>query len=334
MYYICGMNEFSICIEYILLCHDYVTVPGLGTFTSQPHTSSYDTSDETLLPPYRQVAFNPDIQHDDDFFLTAMEQIYSLPREEAERKLGMWITDFSRTLADEGSLDFGSVGTFTTDGGKTLFSPTLAGITTPEYYALDTLHIQQIEAAGKTNSTPIIRTDAKSIIIRINKGLVANVAAACVAMLLFFSFSTKVGNTEPAMPQHATASGLFLPSNLTLSLMEKESAPAKPHTPKETKVETPATEPAVIPPATEEAKAEADYCIVMASAISRKNADNYVAVLQARGFDTARVMEGKVLRVVVGEYATEGEARSAARQMQRASEEYQYVWVYQSKSRQ
>jgi len=70
------------------------------------------------------------------------------------------------------------------------------------------------------------------------------------------------------------------------------------------------------------------YCIVMASAISKKNAENYVERLRSQGFNNPRVLStSKMTRVVVGNYASESEAYNVAEAMRRNSRELESVWI-------
>ncbi len=325
------MNEFPTCIEYLLLNHDHITVPGLGTFFAQPREAAYDAGEETMLPPRRQAGFDPAVQGQDGMLLLAICQIFGLLPAQAESKLAAWLADFSRTLADDGAVDFGSVGTFTRKDEQTLFAPTQAGITTPEYYALDTLHVPCL-GAGNEGTPPVIDTKGRHITIRVSKGIAAYAAAACVAAVLFFSFSTTVSNTEPTAPSQASVGTLFVPSNLTPAPIAAEAEPQAARV-------APVVEPeAETPPAAPVAEAEEgertwNFCVVLASAVSRANAESYVRTLQGRGYETARLLEGKVLRVVVGEYETATEAYNVARRMHGESKEYQSAWVYENPSR-
>jgi cell division septation protein DedD len=70
------------------------------------------------------------------------------------------------------------------------------------------------------------------------------------------------------------------------------------------------------------------YCIVMASAISKKNAENYAAKLREQGFNNPRVhATNKMVRVVIGNYSSESEAYNVAETMRRSSDEYGSIWV-------
>lgn len=324
------MNEFALCIEYLLLSHDCIVVPGLGAFIAQHQEARYDDSEETMLPPYRQVRFNAELQHQDSLITTSIQQIYGIQQSEAEKKLGMWVTDFLQNLEDCGSTDFGSIGVFTDDDEQISFTPAEAGITTQDFYALDAFHLQQIIADEETSS-PIQETDKENIVIRINRQFVSYVAAACIAILLFLSFSTPVGNSDPITYGQHTTSELFVPTNLMISQPEKDVKQQEVNPTTEMTIsEQPSTSSIQSPtPEVKEEKQDLPcYCIVVASAVSQKNAERYVEILKQRGFDSARILDnGRITRVVVGSYQTEEEAGVAVRQIHRQSEEYKYAWV-------
>ncbi len=113
---------------------------------------------------------------------------------------------------------------------------------------------------------------------------------------------------------------------------EKAEAPKTEQPVQVAKAETqPTTAPAPAKQENAAAQIVDNYCIVLASAISDKNATNYVEVLKQRGFVSARVLRGtKFNRVVVGRYATEEEARAAASDIQKMNKEYAGAWIFKS----
>ncbi len=329
MNYLCAMNELSLFIEYLLLSNDSVTIPGIGTLVAKPHESVYDAKDETLLPPYRQVVFCKEEKGERCSVLEDIRKVYGSTQEEAERKLSVWLTEFFQSLTDYGCVDFGSVGTFANVNGQLSFHPTLSGITTPEYYALDVLQIRQINET-KTASNPIIKSDGKNITIRINKNVITYVAAACVALLLFFSSGIKVFNSDSTSKGLKDAMAFFLPKNLMTSIEEPASMDESPSTANTQTQTAPSQSPA---PKVAKQEAEGRYCIVLASAISRHNAEEYVKSLKGQGFESARILEGSMIRVVIGNYQTDQEAYSAVREVQKSGGDFQYAWVYEIKTR-
>ncbi len=323
------MNELSLFIEYLLLSNDFVTIPGIGTLVAQPYESVYDAEDETLLPPYRQVRFTTEEQRPRCSVTDDIRKIYSLSQEEAERKLDVWTSEFFQTLTDYGCVDFGSVGSFSIDNGEMTFRPSLSGVTTPDYYALDVLQIQPISDATPAPN-PIIESDGKNFTIRISKNVITYAAAACVALLLFFASGVKVFDSDSTLAIKKHLSALFLPSNLMLPLEDSAEMNAAPST-TDTQAQT-ATQKTAAPEATEK-RLDGRFCIVLASAIPHQNAEEYVKTLKGEGFDSARILEGKMIRVAIGHYQTEKEAYSAVREIQQAGGDFQYAWVYENKTR-
>lgn len=52
-------------IQELLLQHDCVILPGLGGFVANYKPAEFDASQKTVLPPSRQILFNPNLVHND-----------------------------------------------------------------------------------------------------------------------------------------------------------------------------------------------------------------------------------------------------------------------------
>lgn len=321
------MNDFARCIEYLLLNHDCVVVPGMGAFIAQHQEARIDTSEEVMLPPYRLVRFNAAIQQQDGMLRAAVQDIYGIGSNEADQKICTWFTELQQTLEDCDGADFGSIGTFNWENGQLTFIPTEAGITTPEFYALDAFHLQEIQQEER-NRTPMLQTTGKDITIRINRSVANYVAAACAAIVLFLSFSTPVRNTETVTFEQKSSSELFLPAHLLYAPLPEQAAEV-PTAKRIEAIKKPSIRPDSTPKTTEDQRIDAHYCIVVASAVTRTNGSKYVESLQTQGHKTARLLEkGKVTRVVLGAYKTKEEAQEAARELRNQNKEFEQAWVY------
>ena len=321
------MNQFSTLIEYLLLNHNYVVIPGLGTFIVQQVEATRNEVDEEFLPPYRSVRFNTDLAHDDDLVVNTIAETFHISTAEAGQKLGTWLTDFTQTLEDEGSVDFGAIGMFTTENGKLHLTTHESGVTTPEYYGLDAFHFRTVEEQAKAKVVPItasMETDDKAIVIRINRRIANFVAVACAAILMFIVFNTP-SQYENGLELRSSIHKLLFPTVPTLTTVETSETTTTEVTPKETKNVQTEVAPAEIAPAVEP---EHEYYIVLASAISMKNAERFVGKLNDDGFVSARIItSGSMTRVVVGHYPTEEEANHAAREIRQRSADYRDAWV-------
>lgn len=145
--YFCIVNDLALNIEYLLLARDSVVVPGLGAFTTRTYASQWLEDEEVLLPPVRHIRFNADIFQDpEEVFLHSLADIYGLTEEEAQARCKAMVDDFHRSLVTEGTVDFGSIGLFNLeDDAEITMSPYECGITSPDYYGLDAVHIPLLE---------------------------------------------------------------------------------------------------------------------------------------------------------------------------------------------
>ncbi len=338
------MEEFALCIEYILLNRDQTSIPGLGTFIVHQQAAKYDMQEEIFLPPLRIVQYMQQEENGNGFVASLM-QIYNLSLRDAENKLNLWVADFYQQLEDCDSLDLGCIGTFSmSEGRKLSFKSSASGITSPAFYALDTFHIKALapleqKEEKKTKKNTITTADG-SIIIRLNRKMMKYAAVAATIVAMTFSFAVPVENANELGIQPAQQSKLFIPSNLTdLTIhqeeqQEKKEAPVQQAKPKAQETPQPVAVAEVAQPKEEAPKeepkpavAQEDYCIVLASAVSGKNATRYAEQLKVRGFDSPRVIEGKMTRVVVGHYKTADEARAAASVIQKKGAEYKGAWI-------
>lgn len=70
------------------------------------------------------------------------------------------------------------------------------------------------------------------------------------------------------------------------------------------------------------------YCIVLASCVSQKNADAFVADLREKGYENVRVyIRNKITRVVYGRFDTQNEAYNELRKIHR-NRRLEEAWVY------
>ena len=70
------------------------------------------------------------------------------------------------------------------------------------------------------------------------------------------------------------------------------------------------------------------YAIVLASYVSRTNAEEYIQKLAKSGLEEGRyVKEGKVSRILYSEFQTEVEAKAALNTLRQQSTEFAEAWI-------
>ncbi len=116
------------------------------------------------------------------------------------------------------------------------------------------------------------------------------------------------------------ASGSTVGTRRVASEMDATTSPAE---------DSPAQD---IAPATIQPQTTADeYCIVLASQVSQKNADGFVEQLNKQGFNEAYIQNKRFRRVLYGHYATQDEASEKLRELRKQSRKnFGEAWVMKS----
>lgn len=121
------MNHLIQHIEYLILKHECVIVPGLGAFISSITSARIDEEKGILLPPCRSIMFNQAVSTDDGLLTNSIARKSNLSFEEARQVLFHKVTSLKQTLLSEGSLSLGKIGNFILGEENTiLFTPSSA----------------------------------------------------------------------------------------------------------------------------------------------------------------------------------------------------------------
>lgn len=358
------MNNLSRHIEYLLLTHNCVVVPQFGAFVTRMNEASRTETENLFFPPKRVVRFNPDVLEDDGLLVGVLSALHQCPIGEAKRMAQAMVLDLRQQLLADGQVDFGSIGVFTQDeDGHVTFEPCEAGTVTPSLYGLDPFMMAKITTVQRQSSNKGKRhrsleqraADQEShITIRISRRSLryAMLSAAAIVVCVLFAIPLdfmKTGNAEQAsiVPTNVVEQATKAPAQKTVKeksvavtaqpaqpiLAEPKAAEtvvaepkaAEPKVAESKAVETKAVEPKVVEP---KAEAAQGYCIVLASNVSKKNADRYLSDLQARGYDKAAIHDnGKMLRVVITGFTNETDANNYNSELHHKSREFASTWV-------
>lgn len=201
--------------------------------------------------------------------------------------------------------------------------------------------------------------------IHIKVSWLRNFAAAAAAVVAFLCLSVPVKNSQPNLNISKSPNETMMELVSTAQAFAQKQVQETPSTNEEQqaveevtldnvrKTEQPATdaaqaetvtsakeaatataskEPAAATKASsEEPAAKHSYYIVLASRVSKVNAEYFIGKLHQKGLDKAALYtHNHINRVVYGSYATETEAHNALRQL-RDLEEFEQAWVYQEK---
>lgn len=109
-------------IEYLVIRHDCVIVPGLGAFIAAFEPARVEEG--RIIPPRRSVRFNSDITHNDGLLAASISRRDGIGYDMSVAAINENVFKIKTLLADGDTLNVGRVGTLcSADNGALLFSP-------------------------------------------------------------------------------------------------------------------------------------------------------------------------------------------------------------------
>lgn len=137
-------------IQYLIVCHDCVVVPGLGAFVAQHIPASISPDGCSILPPSRELSFNPLLTHDDGLLVNSITRREGVSYECGRSAVSREVELIHRRLRHEGTLLLDRVGTLTLSGhGLMEFTPEkVNGVANLAYRGLFEIAARPLAAAG------------------------------------------------------------------------------------------------------------------------------------------------------------------------------------------
>ena len=351
-------------IEILLLSNDCVIVPDFGGFMAHHVDAHYDEDEGLFLPPQRTLGFNPQLKINDSLLAQSYVEAYDISYPEAVLRIEDEVNELKMHLQTKGFYELSSIGTLEfNENGNYVFTPCEAGILTPDLYGLCSFEMtplkisaapvpetveeeeEEKEATQIFNINPLERdvetTEAEveaedeeeEDVVRIKFSWIRNAVAVAAILLAVFFAAMPTGKTEMM-----TRTISNINSNLFFGMMSKDTNTSKIEISKAdiqkptnkadtiSKLEKIKTEQTV--------KAEPvkkGYCIVLASQVSKRNAEMFIERLKAKGLDSAEIYVKQkaqsIRRVVCGNFQTQEEAYNELRKIHK-DEELKDAWVY------
>ncbi len=198
------MNRTARHIEHLLLEHNYVIVPGLGTFLR--HTSAAKLNAWGITPPSCEISFSTDIDSENDVELAAsLARATGCSAEECDRIIAADVDDMRRAIASAGYAQLGTLGRLEADGDNLTFKRTQAFGGAQALGWLKPLELQEI-APAKAETTPAeSRTDTPEHTSFIRSLHRTASSAAAIALLALIAFvASQIPRRRSAEPQMAS----------------------------------------------------------------------------------------------------------------------------------
>ena len=332
------MIELDRHIEILLLSNDCVIVPGLGGFMAHHVDARFDEADGTFLPPLRTLGFNPRLTMNDSLLVQSYIEAFDISYPEALRRIEAEVEELRQHLESEDCYELNGLGTLRLNNdGNLEFEPCEAGILTPDLYGLSTFELMPLateepkatDSNEETLDETVLTEEPADSAITIKMSWLRNAVAVAAAVLAFFMISTPISNNNATLDVQQSA--FFKLPQHHVSQDDDALNPSTSATDSTTCQEESikASEDIV-----EETIATPTYTIVMASQVTQRNAEIFIAQLNKADYTKARLQTSSktnMLRVVYGSYSSQEEAIDTLRSLRKQSKQFSDAWVLEVK---
>lgn len=310
----------------------------------------YVEEEQAFLPPLRTLGFNPQLKINDSLLAQSYVEAYDISYPEALQRIEDEVNELKQHLQNEGRYELNDIGILElNEDGNYVFTPCEAGILTPELYGLGSFEfekratiINKVEE-GVTGVTgdetkiigmkPIEVDEDDEDVVKIKFSWIRNTAAIAAVLLAIFLLALPTGKTEMM-----TRTISNINNGLLFGMMSKDSNTSQIEY-KKVDIKTQASKPDTIikkdtiakAPVVKPEPVKDGYCIVLASYVSKKNANAFVDELKQKGYEDSEVyIHNNVTRVVYGNFKTQEEAYQVLKKMHR-EKGLEEAWVYQKR---
>ena len=351
-------------IEILLLSNDCVIVPDLGGFMAHRVSARYDENDHLFLPPLRTLGFNPQLKINDSLLAQSYVEAYDISYPEALQRIEDEVNELKMHLDTEGTYELNDIGVLSrNDEGNYLFTPCEAGVLSPDLYALGSFEMEPLNGAIRKVPAqvseeekptakifgidmPEDQDDDEEDTVRIKFSWIRNTVAVAAILLALFVLTLPSGKTDMM-----TRTISNINSNILFGMMSKDTNTSKIEIKKSdilkatVKVDTVLKkdtaqivkkdtvqivkqDPVKIVKQADPVAEKKGYCIVLASHVSKQNAQMFVDMLKKKGLDSVEVyIHNDIRRVIYGNYPTPNDAYIALQAIHK-HKELSEAWVY------
>ena len=343
------MIELERHIEVLLLNNDCVIIPNFGGFMVHHVEARYDEKDHIFLPPYRTLGFNPQLKMNDSLLAQSYIEAYDISYPEAIKRIESEVDELNQILDNEGEYELNDIGTLhRNEMGSFDFVPCDAGILTPYLYGLSSFELESLSSIKAKRNKEVIEAEKeitniptgiqaleKANIfanqsslsnktedeqedqeksIRISISMLRNAAAVAILFVVLMLIPTPLSNKKDKLIQSELNTSLLykiIPNDVItekagVNPLEKIASKPQPESTKEVKAKE------VVEEVNTPKKQETFYTIVLASRITKKNAEAYTKSLKNKGLENAEMIaKGGHVKVICGRYESEKEAYKA-----------------------
>ena len=275
-------------IEYLTSVHDCVIVPGLGAFISQYEITKTSEGVATYLN--RRITFNPSICHNDGLLANSISRREGIAYEMSNAEIDNYVLSLRSQLNHEGEVPVGRLGYFSlTDERNLQFFAFMSSMSSNEFFGLSAIKLKPLSQIAEGCELKD-ETQKKGKVITLTRKMMRVVASIIVLIGLTLILSTPVINEYNQ--DFADFNAFSIKSNseelretyIALPVVEEKTSEQVDLIPDGLKndenwdcQDTPENEIVI--------NSNGNYCLVVASLASMKQAEQYVVENQMSDYE-------------------------------------------------
>ena len=336
------MDRFSRHITSLLYAYDCVILPGLGGFVKHRQSAYYDENNGTFMPPCDAIGFNSQLKLNDGLLIQSYMKQEAISFENAKQQVEHCIQEIVQSIESTGSCTLTGIGTLYQEDGIVKFDNISSNNFSLEYYGF--CKFPQTKFMGKAmpqekdrsskhrifSLTPQVRGNRFSqkesrgkFSMSLSRSVI--IVATIIGFIFFTNNRIELVKSHDAFQQNATLMGGFVFGNQKFAIEQNVQKDDKKN---ESEILEKEPEESNIQKSSVALQHKQEYTIVLASAITKKNASLYIDELRAEGFDKACFYEKNGMkRVIYSSYETEDEARNALNALRTKGKIFSDAWI-------
>lgn len=177
--YLCNVNSITRHIEYLILRHDCVIVPGLGAFIAQYIPARIDEMSGFIIPPARELSFNSQVAHNDGLLTASIARATGTTFDIALSSIENQVASLKSQIENCGEFAIGRLGVLRSNTeGNLAFEPFKSTVISPRLTGLPSFAINPYDVSANSNSDAPTHNRVRHVFNTVFR------AAASVALLI------------------------------------------------------------------------------------------------------------------------------------------------------
>lgn len=317
-------------IEYLLLHHGRVTLPGIGTFAVGYREARLLPDGSSFLPPVRSVEFHPDECGDDVRLLRSVMRSGFISRDEAARAIANEADAIRRTVEAGDDYRLGRLGRFVLHDGQIDFQVDETNFIEYPRLGFAPVEVQPLEEPEAENETAVTVENKTPDRIYISfPRRILRAAAVAAAVIVFLLMLSKPINTPDTTVNYAgvLSAELFGPSSTVQASVDEAVVDTTTLAPNTVSVEAEAAHPATT--VTEAGTTANTYYIIVSSLPSKRLAEQQIECFRQQGIscDLHIYETPRKARLYVASFGNFDEARQYLSQLVREQPLFENAWI-------